>query len=89
MKTPKDLLLENTVLTNEIKDALENPAITRAMHIAFAQYCLGLPGGENPQRAWDANNRRQGAVEFMRTLTSIADKTIEHKTTNIPQLNPV
>lgn len=89
MKSPKELLLENTSLTNEIRDAIHNPAITKALHIAFAQYCLNLPGGDNPQKAWDSNNRRQGAVEFMRAFTSIAEKTIEHKQNIIPQLNPV
>lgn len=73
MTTPKEELLRDETACREIRELVVSSRVTRALNAAFAQLCFELPVGDNPQRSWDANNRRAGALDFIRILTTIAD----------------
>jgi len=73
MTSPKEELLRDTDACREIREMVVSKSIIRALNAAFGQFCFDLPAGENPQKSWDANSRRAGALEFIRTLTTIAD----------------
>ena len=77
MTTPKEELLRDIDACREIGDLVVSKTMVRALNAAFGQFCYDLPAGENPQKSWDANNRRAGAMEFMRVLTTIADPKSE------------
>jgi hypothetical protein len=68
---PKEQWIRDKNKADRINMILENPELQEAIRVAFAEYCFTLPGGDNPQRAWDANSRRQGAVEFIHELCAI------------------
>lgn len=88
MTTPKEELLRDTESCREIRDLVVSKAMTRALNAAFGQLCVELPGGENPQRAWDANNRRAGALDFIRILTTIADPKAQPRQREPDYLTP-
>lgn len=88
MTSPKEELLRDTETCRQIKDLVDSKAMTRAMNAAFGQFCYDLPAGENPQKSWDANNRRAGALEFIRVLTTIADSKAPPKERPSDYLTP-
>jgi hypothetical protein len=73
MTSPKEELLRDESACREIRNLVDSKTMVRALNAAFGQFCFDLPAGENPQKSWDANNRRAGALEFIRVLTTIAD----------------
>lgn len=73
IKSPKQLFNTDPARRQRHADMVNSMAFHESMQAAFAQFCMNLPGGENPSKAWDANSLRHGAVLFMQTLDTLAE----------------
>lgn len=74
--TPKQRLLNDPVALAQAKAAI-TPEVEHFMQVAYADYCMALPGSESPQHGWNANCRRQGALEFMKRFLAFPDAAPE------------
>ena len=71
--SPKDIFLTDKNSSTRLSVLSESTEFQSFLHQAFTQYCWTLPRSETPQQSWDANSRRQGALEFITTLLTLAD----------------
>jgi len=81
--TPKEHLLRSQIRASELQQALSDPRIEEAAHIAFAQYAFTL-NDPNPAAA---DLRRQGAREVLSILLKIATPNSEPTYSGPKQLN--
>lgn len=96
--TPKQMFLRNAARVEHAKQILKEPALEELLHTAYAEYCWGLPNAEHPQQSWAANARRQGALDFIHVLLSLADPAkrlekpksgqLEREDVRTPDANP-
>ena len=73
--TPKQTFQQDKRRIAKHQDLVDREETRVGLLAAFNEYCWNLPGGmQTAQASWDANNRRQGAKEFIETFLSLADR---------------
>jgi len=70
---PKRDFMGQPDLVERHRKLIDDPETRHLIEIAFAEYTLNLPAGDNPAKAWDANSRRQGAAEFIQLFLTFSD----------------
>lgn len=70
--TPKQRLHTDEAALAQARATITDQ-VAHFLSIAYADYCTTLPGSDNPQTGWNANCKRQGALELMKRFLSLAD----------------
>lgn len=83
---PMTVAATKRIITGEVAQLLEQ---------TFTDYCMSLPGSESPQHGWNANCRRQGALDLVKRFLSMGDAEKPRQPMESgalirdPELNPI